>query len=878
MEAMAGDRSIFTIEEDPNSPNDLQIVSKRYIRGKDEVREIGHDQPMTSNYDEDVEAESEEDVAESAGESVEDNYDVQADPQEILWTKPYQGSVHEGVQPESDRAVYDGVAGAKDGRRFFDMLSGADLGDDFMKDDTVEEGENVVRTDSGLGADTYDEPLVAEDTAQDAVPWIPIRKSWFSEFPLSMKVIKRIAKEEKLDPKHFEPDKDIRQRLLQKVQMHAFSNGQKAPGFLVLIEARTNCLRKPNPGGMGQSTVPPPQRNIYPEAQYVGETVIPPQERDVLRSDFLGVAYPPPPATPPPPKYYSYPIPPAFQYGMPPVAYADDMPVVLSAKELEYGLGRIHLTNLLFKDRAKKKVNAITIMSRLPLDTNLGELSLQLTPFTPPPFTPFKNVENFIRNPPPTPLFKNLATMMNTPAPTPPAFDLSIDFKTFELSKDVQDRVKKAQDAITAAVTVWTNKSPPYQYQWKEVLSPGQTYTVTDKNVVTALVNAIAKSRSLYKYKTFSITDTGTWEPNITRMFKGLNANEDIMGGMVKNFVDGITSGMGSFKDATSTIWDVIKGLPKSVIDNLKTNMDLVKAKGAAFGTNLKDYGLALKNHVMDIIEAVKMDIGEVKDFILSWVKGLTQAIMADATELQSYVINLFNSFSAWVKTNITTLVGNIKTEIGKVVASAAAEARKIVADVEATVKGMVENVKTEMLATYNKLKTEFTTTVNQVKATFQANYDKLMGSLTQTVEIVKKQGEILTENIKKVANVQAAYEKFVQDTGQRFQGIEERLAAATGKAVASSEEKKGLFASLFSGIRKKVKHRHGIGQTYPPAGSPPVVQYPYAYPGAPRVFGTQVPWYDNPYTEVDMPAIDFEREPAPQAVSGYRPEIAGFV
>jgi hypothetical protein len=421
----------------------LQIVSKRYITGKDEVKDIGHDQPMVPNYDENIETTSEEEVADAAGESVDDNHDVQADPQEILWTKPYQGSVHEGVQPETDRTVYDMVAPGRRGRRFFDMLSGADLGDDFMRDPTVEDGENVVRDDSGLGADTYDEPLVATGPTQDAVPWIPIRKSWFSEFPLDMKVIKRIAKEEKLDPKHFEPAKDIRQRLLQKVEMHAFSNGQKVPGFLVLIEA-DQLPAEAEPRWHG-----PVNRSPDPEEHLSRGTIrrrdghTSPGERcapqRLPRSGVLSAPDAPGPSI----LFLSHSA--EFQYGTPPAAYVEEMPTVLSAKELEYSLGKIRLANVIFKDKAKKRVNTITIMSRLPLDTSLGDLAPWVpAPFVPPAFTPFKNVQYFINNPPKAPTFGNVAQYfpdandrVAKPPPTPPAFDLSIDFKTFELSKDV---------------------------------------------------------------------------------------------------------------------------------------------------------------------------------------------------------------------------------------------------------------------------------------------------------------------------------------------------------------------------------------------------------------------------------------------------------
>jgi hypothetical protein len=448
-----------------------------------------------------------------------------------------------------------------------------------------------------------------------------------------------------------------------------------------------------------------------------------------------------------------------------------------------------------------------------------------------------------------------------------------------------QANVTKAQDALTKAVTVWTNKSPPYEFKWKEVLPPGNTFSASDSNV-TALVNAIVKSRSLYEYKTFKVTDTSTWEPNVTRTFKGMHATEDIMAGMVRAFVDGITTGMNSLKTASTTIWDVVKGLPKNVIDNLKTNMDLVKAKGAAFGTALKDYGTALKNHIMDIIEAVKTDIGAVKDYILAWVDGLVKAILADAVELQSYVINTFNSFTDWVKTNIATLVTSVKAEFTSIKNAIVKGYRtrqprlaRLLPIFGGTVEDMVAKVKAEAIAGYNKLKTEFEAGVAKVKADFEAayktlmdSYNKLVASLTATVDIVKKQGEILTDNIKKVTDIRAAYEKFVQDTGLRFSTIEEKMksmgAGISLPTSSSSGEKKGLFASLFSGAKRKLKH--GLGVTYPPAASPPVVQYPYAYPGAPRVYGTPMPWYDYPYTEVDMPAIDFEKEPASS--------VAGFV
>ena len=874
------ERSIFTIEEDPNSPNDLQIVSKRYIRGKDEVKEIGHDQPMKANYDEDVEASTDQDISEQMGDNAEEERGVQADPQEILWTKSYQGNVHEGVEPETDRVVHDMVSDL----RFFDMLSDKELGDDFMKDSTCEV-PGMVKQDSGKGADRYNEFLL-NDAAAPEVPWFAVRKSWFSQKPpLPKKAIQKIAKEENLPKDHFDIEKDIRQRVLQEEPLHKFSNGKVQPGYLVLIEARTNCLRKHFPGtdmnSMGQSVAPPPQQNIYGESYLgntLGQSTVPPPQRKIYDENYIGTAYPAPVAQPP--QYYSYPIPPQFQYqyGMPPPVYENAPPVILSAKELEYNLGKIRFVNNIFKDKSKKDVQAITKMMKLPLDTSIGELSLTLTPFTPPDFVPFKNVQNFINNPPASPTFKNLAEMMKAKAPSPPAFDLSIDFKTFELSKPMQDEVTKATDALTKAVTIWTNKSPAYEFKWTEVLPPGKSYSASDKNVMTALMNAIAKSRDLYQYKGFNPLKTDTWEPNLTRSFKGVNAAEDIMSGMVKAFIDGITAGMSSLKDASGAIWNVVKGLPKNVIDNLKTNMDLIKAKGTTFGTNLKAYGDALKDHVMNIIEAVKTDIGEVKDFILAWVKGLTSAIMADAADLQTYVINLFNSFSAWVKTNITTLVSNVKAEIGKVVNSAVTEAKKIVADIQTTVTNMVEKVKGEMTATYNELKTTFTTAVNKVKADFQVAYDKLMASynqlvssLTQTVDIVKKQGEILTDQIKKVVDVQAtteriqkAYTDFVQTTGTRFSVIEEKMKSMGASIPAiptgsSGGEKKGLFASLFS----------GPVPVYPPAGSPPAVQYPYAYPGAPRTYGTPVPWYDYEYTEVDMPAIDFEKNPAPQATHG---------
>ena len=884
------ERSIFTIEEDKNAPMDLQIVSKRYIRGKDEVKEIGHDQPMTPNYDEDIEADTDQEISEQMGDNAEEERGVQADPQEILWTKNYQSSVHEGVQPETDRVVFDQVSDL----RFFDMLSGVDLGDEPIKDSTCEV-PGMVREDDGRGVAQSDEALL-NDATPDDVPWFAVRKSWFSQKPpLPKKVIERIAKEENLPKDHFDIEKDIRQRVLQEEPLHRFSNKKVQPGYLVLIEARTNCLRKHFPGtdmGMGQSTVPPPQQNIYGESylgndlgqstvpppqekvfkdDYIGQSAVPPAQQLIYDKDYIGLTYPTP--TPQTQQYTSYPIPPQFQYqyGMPPPVYENAPPVILSADELKYGLGRIHLANAIFNGKSKQTVQTIKNMVKmLPLDTGIGELSLQLTQFTPPPFTPFKNTSDFMKNPPALPTFKNLTTMMNTKPPSPPDLNLSVDFKMFELSQKEKDKVKKAQDSMESVVTVWTNKTPPYEITWQENYHPGSTYTVKDPSVVNVVWNSIVKAQGLYKYKDFKVTDTGTWEPNLTRMYKGIGATGDIMTGMVKNFVAGLTASIKGLKDGATGIWDVVQGLPDEILANIKDNMAAIQKKGADFTNSMRAYGADIKTYLMNVIDAAKTDIGEVKDFVLSWVKGLTTAIMADAADLQTYVVNLFNSFSDWVKTNITSLVGKVKTEIASVVDKAKAEAQKIVADVENTVKNMVETVKNDMTQAYNQLKTQFTQTVDQVKADFTKGYNQLVSSLTGTIDIVKKQGEILTDQIKKVTDIQAAYEKFVDATGQRFSTIEEKMKSMganipsmpSAPSGGGSGEKKGLFASLFSGIGKAP----APAPIYPPA---PTTQYPYAYPGAPTVYGTPTPWYDYEYTEVDMPATDFEKNPAPQATHG---------
>jgi hypothetical protein len=820
------DRSIFTVEEDPNSPWDLQIVSKRYIRGNDEVLEVGSDSPLKPNPGENFETEE-------VGDEGSDESTGIGDSQEILWTERYQGFAAEGVPPAEDRPV-------------FDMISGAELGDDFMKDDSCEI-PGMVRHDSGMGADQLfvDLPEPVEDKAPE-VPWIPVRKAWYNKSALDVKDLKRIAKEENVDPKHY----DVRQRLLEQGPHTFAKTGKTEQGYLIVVEVKTNCLQKHFPAqskGMNDFFAPPVEQDVFRKdflsGAGVGDFFAPPAEQDVFRSSFLSDTG----------DFFA----PAVERDIYRGQYIGIMREQRAALEdmKRYSEG-FKKTADRIEDIARHKLKSI---SRKGGAEGVGAINLTFTPFTPKKFVPFANLSKTLQTPRPVPEFQNMKNVLASGFPQPKRITVpTFDFKEFAVSEAVAKEIQTATDEITKVVTMWTNKSPEWEFKWTEQFgSSKNTYRGKSPNFVTAMYNANAELVRLYTFK------DGDPVNNVLRAMNYSTAVRQLMSQYVEQLIGSLSTAFNQLVKSGKASYNVLSKLPKEVLDTMKENVNRVKENITATTTmlydSLKEYMTALGAFISQIMDAIKNDILNLSTWFKNVLLDIQQAVIKDAGELQQGVVGIFNDFITWIKTNMGNFSTQVSNEVKSMLTQATDAATKIVAGVRKDATDLVNKTTADMKALYTELGTKFTAAVDKVKADFIAvtdkitkdfndAYAKLVATLTGTIDVVKKQGEMLTAEIKKVTDLRAAYEKFVQETGQRFGNIE----AKVGEVSAKAAEKKGLFASMFSGIKR---HAH-LGAVRAPPRRAPV----YRPIGPPSM---------NDFGCIDGPSF---------LTSGFHTEVDGFV
>jgi len=793
------DRSIFTVEEDPNSPWDLQIVSKRYIRGNDEVREIGSDSPMLPNPGENIETEGGD---EGSDEGSDESTGI-GDSQEILWTERYQGFAHEGTPPAEERPV-------------FDMISGAELGDDFMKDDSCEI-PGMVRHDSGMGADQLfaDLPEPVEDKAPE-VPWIPVRKAWYNKGALDVKDLKRIAREENVDLKHY----DIRQRLLEQAPHTFAKTGKTEQGYLIVVEVKTNCLQKHFPAqsqGMNDFFAPPAEEDVFRKdflsGAGVGDFFAPPAEQDVFRSNFLSDTG----------DFFV----PAVERDVYRGQFIGIMREQRAALEdmKRYSKG-FKKTADRIEDIARHKLKEI---SRKGGAEGVGAIVLQLTPFTPRKFTPFANLSKTLQTPRPVPEFQNMKAILAQGFPQPKRISIpTFDFKEFAVSEAVAKEIQTATDEITKVVTMWTNKSPEWEFKWTEQFGGAKnTYRGKSPNFVTAMYNANAEIVRLYTFKDNDPIN------NVLRAMNYSTAVRQLMSQYMEQLIGSLSTAFNQLVKSGKASYNVLSKLPKEVLDTMKENVNRVKDNITSTTTmlydSLKEYMTNLGNYIAQLMDAIKNDISNLAVWFKNVLLDIQQAVIKDAGELQQGVVGIFNDFIAWIKLNMDGFSTQVSNEVKSMVTQATAEAKKIVDSVRADAVNLINKTTADMKSAYNELSTKFNATVADVKAQFTASYDKLVAQYTQlvatltgTIDVVKKQGEMMTEQIKKVTDLKAAYEKFVAEAGTRFTNIETKIGEVSAKAA----EKKGLFASMFSDIKRHAGIGQARGQRHAPPNRAPMPMY----------------------------------------------------
>jgi hypothetical protein len=774
------DRSIFTVEEDPNSPWDLQLVSKRYIGGRDQVKEIGSDAPLQPNRNENIETIDEEVPIENDRIATEGDSDVQTDPQEIHWTKRYQAFAHEGgALPAENRPV-------------FDMISGAELGDNFMKDPSCEV-PGMIRHDSGLGADQMFTDL-PEDKAPE-VPWIPVRTAWYTESPLDKKAIKRILKEEKVDTEHY----DVRQRLVNSGP-HKFSNGKTAQGHLIVVEAKTNCLQKHFPAqalGMSDYMAPPAEQDIFRSNFLSGtdDVIAPAAEQDIYRGHFLGY-------------------------------------IASQRAAIKQGLGQLRATDNAIRERVpdirhnlKKKLRARHIG-----DAGIGASafdSFNFTSFTPKAFTPFQNLALALKpkaqggTAPAMPAFDATRVLLSQGLPRPPASLTTLpafNFQKWELGEQVTRDIQTASDEMKKSVTTFTNKSPPWKFSWKEPIGAKNTFAGEDADFVQAMIKTQNKMTSLYTFK----DGVSEYIENFKRLFNGSSAMSQLAGSYVAEIVTAMKASLNSFIKSGDATFKVVTAIPKKLMEFMETNAKILHETAKAAGDQaLKDMGVFAKDlqtYIKDLVAAIEKDIIGLKDYLVANLTNIQVAVVLDAGELQQYIVGIFNDFKNWLVSNIKNFSGTVSTEVRRLVDEGSAIIKQSVTDTRVAAERLVTDLTAKMNASITKVQTDFKAAVDKITVDFNASYTKLVASLTGTIEVVKKQGEMLTDQIKKVTDLKVAYEKFTEATGQRFSNIEAKIGTVSAQATAAAGEKKGLFASLFSGAKR---HIH-LGQPRAPRPIPP--------------------------------------------------------
>jgi ElaB/YqjD/DUF883 family membrane-anchored ribosome-binding protein len=836
-------RSIFTIEED--SPWDLQLVSKRYVSGKDQVVDVGTDVPPRLNYNEDVEVLDEDSPPTEGAKFPQQGLgDAQPDPQEILWTKPYQGSVHEGVAPPENRPV-------------FDMLSGAELGDGFMKDSSCEV-PGMVRHNGTTGDGGFREGLgelpAGGDRAPE-VPWIPIRTAWYTTSKLNESNMKRIAREAHLDLKHY----DMRQKAIQEGE-HTFpampgGKARTAHAWLILVEAKTNCLQKHFPAqsrgmsGTNDFFVPAAERDIYGRNYLSGtdDFFVPASERNIYRGALLegaGVGT----MVVPPPSGQS--------------AYSGYYLGYLSTQRsyIKQGLGQLRAT----AHAVKHSLHGIRhdlkkrLRERYVPVSGLGASAFDafaFTEFTPRSFTPFQNLSQAMKpraqggTAPDLPAFDATKALIDQGLPKPPASLSSLpafNFSKWELGPEVTADIKTATDEMTKAVTTFTNKSPPWKFSWTEPIGAKNTFSGEDADFVQAMIKTHNKLTSLYTFKE-GVTE---YVENFKRLFNGSSAMSQLAGSYVQEIVTAMKASLNSFIKSGKASFEVLTTIPKKLMafmeTNAKTLYDTAKAAGDQAMKDMRTYAGDLQTYIKSLVAAIEQDIIGLKNYLVANLTNIQAAIVADATALQQYLVGIFNDFKNWLLANIKSFTDTAKVAVKQLVDEATKAVSDAVSAARAAAEKLVSDLTAKMNATFDKVKADFKATVDKVTKDFNDSYAKLVATLTGTIEVVKKQGELLTGQIKKVTDLKTAYEKFTKETGTRFTNIEAKMAEAA---------KKGTFATMFSGVKR---HLHGLGQL--------------------RKWRRRAP---APVNDTSPPMPDYSRrEPVVQSflTTGFKTEVDGFV
>ena len=816
------ERSIFSVESD--SPWDLQLVSKRYISGADEVKNIGTDTPPPLNFNENVEV-LEEQGAGSSG-STSDGRGI-GDSQEILWTKPYQASAHEGVHPAEDRPV-------------FDMISGAELGDNFMKDATCEV-PGMIRHGSGKGDGDFREglgELPPEGDRAPEVPWIPIRSAWYTTPTLNERSMRRIASEEKLDLKHY----DMRQNTIQEGE-HTFpakpgGKSKTVQAWLIQVDAKTNCLQKHFPArssGMAGT----------------GDFFVPATEQDIFRSHYLQGAGMGTMVVPPPSSQSSY-----SGY------YLGDLAPVRAY--IKQGLGQLRSFEKAVKERIPGIRHALKDKLRQRYAGGVGASAFDafaFTEFKPREYTPFPNLTKALKpaseggTAPALPAFDATKALLDQGLPVPPASLTTLpafNFQKWEMGAKLTAEIQTATDEMTKALTTFTNKSPAWKFSWTEPIGAKNTFSGEDADFVNAMIKTQSKMKSLYTFK-----DGATeYVENFKRLFNGSSAMSQLAESYVSEIVKAMKQSLNSFIKSGEATFDIVTQIPKKLMEFMESNAKILYSTAKAAGdqalTDMRTYVGTLQTYIKNLVGAIEKDIIALKDYLVKNLTNIQAAIVKDATELQQYIVGVFNDFKNWLLTNVKNLADTTKTAVKELVDEASKVVKQSVADARAAAEKLVNDLTTSMNNTFTKVKTDFNNMVAKVQTDFNTRYEGLVKSLTGTIEVVKKQGEILTASIRKVTDIQAAYDKFVKETGQRFTNIEAKVGAATKAA----EEKKGTFASLFSGAKR---HLHGLGQL--------------------RKWRKRAPAAAVNDTSPPMPEIQM-REPVVQSFlkTGFHTEVDGFV
>jgi hypothetical protein len=642
-----------------------------------------------------------------------------------------------------------------------------------------------------------------------------------------------------VDPKHY----DVRQRILEQGPHTFAKTGKTEQGYLIVVEVKTNCLQKHFPAqskGMNDFFAPPAEEDVFRKdflsGAGVGDFFAPPAEQDVFRSNFLSGTG----------DFFAPAVERDVYRGQFIGMMRDQRAALEDMKRYSKGFQK---TADKIEDIVRHKLKNI---ARKGGAEGVGAINLTFTPFTPKKFVPFANLSKTLQSPRPVPEFQNMKNVLAQGFPQPKKINIpTFDFKEFAVSDAVAKEIQTATDEITKVVTMWTNKSPEWEFKWTEQFgSSKNTYRGKSPNFVTAMYNANAEIVRLYTFK------DGDPVNNVLRAMNYSTAVRQLMTQYVEQLTGSLSTAFNQLVKSGKASYNVLSKLPKEVLDTMKENVNRVKENISATTTmlydSLKEYMDALGRFISQIMDAIKNDILNLSTWFKNVLLDIQQAIVKDAGELQQGVVGIFNDFIAWIKTNMGNFSTQVSNEVKSMVTQATAEAKKIVDSVRQDAVNLINKTTADMKNVYNELNTRFVKTVSDVKAEFTASYNKLVAQYTQlvatltgTIDVVKKQGEMLTDQIKKVTDLRTAYEKFVAETGQRFSNIEVKVGEATAKAA----EKKGLFASMFSGIKR---HAH-IGAVWRPPVRAPIYR-PIAPPSMSDFGCLEGPSFLNSgfHTEVD--------------------------